>query len=222
MLLVEKYRPTKVAEFIGITDAKQDALDLIKDPYASAWLYIGASGTGKTSLALAIAEELGAELHHIPSQKCTIDAVTRVREKVAYAPMFGSGFHLILVDEADQMSSAAQNAWLSILDSTNRPENTIIIFTANDTDKLEPRFLSRVEKVKFSTYGIAKETQELLARVWSEELPGQSGEPNFARIVKEANNNIRESLQQLQRFIRRARNSGESSANSQQISLLTQ
>ena len=148
-LLVEKYCPTKVSEFIGAQDAKDAALDLLSDPNSAAFLFIGASGTGKTSLALALAGELGAMLHHVPSQSCTVETVKTLRSKLNFTPMFG-GFHFVLVDEADQMSGAAQLAWLSILDKTNRPENTIIVFTCNETERFESRFTSRCECIKFS------------------------------------------------------------------------
>ena len=202
-LLVEKYCPTKVNDFIGAQDAKDAALELLQDPNSASFLFIGASGTGKTSLALALASELDAQLHHIPSQSCTVETVKALRAKLNFRPMFG-GFHFVLVDEADQMSAAAQLAWLSILDSTNRPENTIIVFTCNETERFESRFTSRCECIKFSTQGISKETADLLARVWDNEVRDAEA-PNFARIVKESNNNIRESLQQLQKYIRRAK-----------------
>jgi DNA polymerase III gamma/tau subunit len=205
MLLVEKYRPSKIADFSGLSEVKQDAADLVANPYSSAWCFVGGSGTGKTTLSQAIASELNAETHHIPSQSCTVDTVKQLRHKLAYAPMFGAGWHVVIVDEADEMSAAAENAWLSLTDSTNRPANTIIIFTCNNTEKLKDRFLSRCEVVRFSTYGIAKDASELLARVWEEETQNASPVPNFARIVKEANNNIRESLQVLQKFVRRVK-----------------
>jgi DNA polymerase III delta prime subunit len=204
MLLVEKYRPTTINSFIGIDDARADAASLIRNPYESAWLFVGASGTGKTTLAQAIGAELGAEVHHIPSQSCTVETVKALRASLAYAPMFGADWHLVIVDEADEMSSAAENAWLSLLDSTNRPQKTIVIFTCNSTEKMKDRFISRCETVKFSTYGIAKDAADLLARVWEHETPATATAPNFVRIVKEANNNIRESLQVLQRHVRRA------------------
>ena len=205
MLLVEKYRPLTINSFAGISDALEDARSLVASPYNSAWLFVGASGTGKTTLAQAICTELAGELHHIPSQSCTVEVVKQLRASLAYAPMFGSQWHVVIVDEADEMSGAAENAWLSLLDSTNRPDQTIFIFTCNSTEKMKDRFISRCELVKFSTYGIAKDAADLLARVWETETGNTSPAPNFARIVKEANNNIRESLQVLQRHVRRAR-----------------
>lgn len=203
-LLVEKYRPTSIDSFIGIEDARESATELVRDPYSSAWTFVGASGTGKTTLALAIAAELGAQVHHIASQNCTVEAVKQLRTDLTFAPMFGSKWSVVIVDEADEMSSAAENAWLSLTDSTNRPINTIIIFTCNSTEKLKDRFLSRTEVVKFSNYAIQKDAAQLLADVWKRETGGADNAPNFARLVKEANGNIRESLQALQKFVRRA------------------
>ena len=106
--------------------------------------------------------------------------------------------HLVLVDEADRMSEAAQVSLLSKLDATNFPTNTIFIFTCNSSERLEPRFLSRLRTIEFSSYGIAKDATDLLARIWQNEAPAGALAPNFARIVKESNNNIRESLMKLE------------------------
>jgi replication-associated recombination protein RarA len=204
MLLVEKYRPTLIKDFAGLKSVMEDAADLVANPYTSSWLFVGKSGTGKTTLAQAIAMELGAEVHHIPSQSCTVETVRDLRKKLSLAPMFGSKWSVVIVDEADEMSPAAENAWLSLTDSTNRPVDTIIIFTCNSTEKLKDRFLSRCETVNFSTEGLAPHATRLLARVWEHEVTNGSPAPNFAGIVKESKTNIRESLQVLQRHIRRA------------------
>jgi len=197
-LLTEKYRPQATADFVGLDKAKKLCARLAVNPFDSAWLFVGASGTGKTTIALALAEEMQAELHHIPSQSCTVEAVKDLRAKLAYLPALGKRAHLVLVDEADQMSSAAQLALLSMLDSTNRPQQTIFIFTCNETERFEKRFLSRCGVIEFSSYGLAKDATALLARVWEHEANGADA-PNFARIVKESNNNIRAALMELQK-----------------------
>ena len=151
----------------------------------------------KEYLAMALAEEMHAELHHIPSQNCNLQTISDVIRMCWYAPMSGSSFHLVLVDEADQMSNAAQLALLSKLDSTDPPPNTIFVFTANDVDRLEKRFLSRTRVLEFSTYGMRSPLAVLLAEVWEKET-GKAGELNWERIAKDANGNVREALSVLE------------------------
>lgn len=196
--LTEKYRPRSLDGFIGLEKPRKLAAKLAANPFPSAWLFIGPSGTGKTTLALALAESIPAEVHHIPSQECNLNTLERIARTCHYVPMAGRKMHLILVDEADQMSPAAQLYLLSKLDSTGTLPNTIWIFTSNDSTRLEDRFLSRVKTVEFSSYGISSSAVELLQRIWLENAPSGSIAPNFARIVKESNNNVRESLQRLE------------------------
>lgn len=196
--LAEKYRPETLAGFVGLDKPKRICARLIAKPFPSAWLFLGSSGTGKTTMALALAAAIPAELHHIPSQECNLENIERVRRTCQYVPETGKRFHLVLVDEADQMTAPAQVSLLSKLDATNFPPNTIFIFTANATDRLEPRFLSRLHTVEFSSYGIAKDVAALLERIWIAETGGTGERPNFARIVKESNNNVREALMRLE------------------------
>jgi DNA polymerase III delta prime subunit len=138
-----------------------------------------------------------AELHHIPSQECNLENIERVRRTCQYVPMAGCRMHLVLVDEADRMTDAAQISLLSKLDSTNFPPSTVFIFTCNSSDRLEARFLSRLRTIEFSSYGISGDAAALLQRVWDAETSGAPA-PNFARIVKDSSNNVRESLMRLE------------------------
>lgn len=193
----EKYRPRRLEDFAGLEKPKNIARNLITKPRESAWLFKGPSGTGKTTLALAIAESMPAELHHIPSQECNLANLERIRSTCQYVPMQGYKFHLVLADEIDQLSGPAQISLLSKLDATNFFPNTVFIGTCNATDRLEDRFLSRFHIVEFSSYGISREVAALLERIWESEA-GTAEKPNFARIVKESNNNVRESLMRLE------------------------
>jgi replication-associated recombination protein RarA len=71
--LSEKYRPRKVAEFVGLPKAKRVLSRFVADPYACSFLFFGPPGVGKTSVAMAMAAEMGAEFHHLGSQKCNLD-----------------------------------------------------------------------------------------------------------------------------------------------------
>jgi replication-associated recombination protein RarA len=196
MPLSEKYRPHAIADFAGLDKPKRILSKFAASPYPSAWIFIGPPGVGKTTMALALTETLRAELHHIPSQQCNVVNVEDVIRKCWYVPESG-GFHLVLVDEADKMSNAAQLHFLSKLDATAFPPQTIFVFTCNATDGLEPRFLSRTRQIEFSSYGLASEATRLLESIWQREANGASA-PNFARIVKESSNNVRDALMCLE------------------------
>ena len=195
--LTEKYRPQTIDSFVGLEKPKKILSKLAANPFPSAWLFIGPSGTGKTTMALALATAIPAELHHIPSQECNLENIERVRRTCQYVPMAGCKMHMVLIDEADRMTDAAQISLLSKLDATNFPPNTIFIFTCNASDRLEARFLSRLRTIEFSSYGIAKDAAQLLEDIWNREAL-RSDAPNFSRIVKESNNNVRESLMRLE------------------------
>ena len=197
--LTEKYRPKTFQDFAGMEKQRKILQAFAGNPYPTSFLFVGGPGTGKTSMGLALAQAIPAELHHVPSQECTVDNIKRIRFTCQYVPMAPYRMHLVLTDEADVMSPQAQNSLLSILDSTNFPPATVFVFTCNATDRLEPRFLSRCKVLEFSTYGLGSEASELLQRVWHSETKGKAGlGPNFQRIVKESNNNVREALQRLE------------------------
>ena len=197
MPLTEKYRPTSINDFAGLDKVKKIMRKLAAEPFPSAWLFTGPSGTGKTTMALALAAEMKAELHHVPSQECNLENLERIRRTCQYVPMQGYRYHLVLIDEADRMSPAAQVSLLSKLDATNFPPNTVFVFTCNTTDGLEPRFLSRCHSLEFSSYGLSEQAAELLRRVWTSETDSPDT-PDFKRIVKNSANNIRAALMTLE------------------------
>jgi DNA polymerase III gamma/tau subunit len=195
--LSEKYRPQSIGEFVGLDRPKKILSAFCKRPTAGAWLFVGPSGVGKSSMALAMAAELQAELHKIPSQKCNAQNIEDTVRLCWYAPMTPGGFHVVLVDEADRMTPAAQLALLSKLDSTDPAPNTIWIFTCNSTDGLEPRFLSRCKTLEFSSYGMAAAAIPFLDKVWHAE-GGNGNCPDLARVIKDSRNNLRDALQVLE------------------------
>jgi replication-associated recombination protein RarA len=194
--LAEKYRPRSIRDFAGLEKPKRILSKFATNPYSAAWLFTGPPGTGKTTMALALSEMLAAELHHIPSQQCNVSAVEDVIRQCWYVPRTGA-FHLVLVDEADKMSGAAQLHFLSKLDATAYPPQTIFVFTCNSSEGLELRFLSRTRQIEFSSYGLASETVSLLQTIWQSEA-GDSPSPSFTQIVKQSRNNVRDALMSLE------------------------
>jgi replication-associated recombination protein RarA len=197
--LTDKYKPKRVADFL-MGFPKRVMLSLLANPKPSAWYFLGASGLGKTEMALAVAAEMPAQLHHIASKECDLERVRRLKLACNYVPhdMFNPErqckMHVVIIDEADQMSPGAQLAFLSLLDATGFPPNTVFIFTGNSTDGLEDRFMSRVKMLPFSKEGLAGEITKLLAFIWASEGGSAENAPNFARIVKDSKNNIRDAI----------------------------
>lgn len=80
--LSEKYRPRRIADFVGLDRPKRIATKFVAHPYDCSFLFYGPPGVGKTTLAQAMAEEMRAEFHHIGSQKCTLEELERVCRRI--------------------------------------------------------------------------------------------------------------------------------------------
>ncbi len=193
--LTEKYKPQAIADFIGLDKQKRILSKLAANPRELTLLFKGNSGTGKTSLGFAFARQIGAEVHHIGSQECKVEILQEHVRRCQFVPLTG-GFHVLIIDEADVMSDAAQKYLLSRMDGTERLPRTILILTCNATDRLEERFLSRCTILPdFNTHGVGDDIKAFAERVWIAEAGETAEKPNFARM---ATGNVRAALQALE------------------------
>lgn len=193
--LVSKYQPRTLDDFAGLTVPITLMRKLIASPWESAWIFAGQPGSGKTTLALAVAAELKAELHHIPAKACDLEMVTRVYEKCHYVPFVGE-WHVVLTDEIDKATEGAQLAFLSKLDAAAPVAKTIYFFTSNEIHNLEPRFVSRCRVLNFSDDGLEKPAIAMMRRIWKREASGP--EPDFAQLLRQNEMNIRGALNDLE------------------------
>jgi replication-associated recombination protein RarA len=87
--LSERYRPRLIADFIGLDKPRKVLAKFVSNPFPTVFLFLGPSGVGKTSMALAVAEAMGAETHVIASQQCTVGEVEHVTRLCHYIPKNG-------------------------------------------------------------------------------------------------------------------------------------
>jgi replication-associated recombination protein RarA len=193
MQLTERYRPRRIRDFAGLSRAKAVMTHFAKAPYPAAFCYMGAAGTGKTSLALAVAEEIKAQVIHVPAGECTVDKVRWLRDVTACVPMFGA-WHCVIIDECDRMTPQAQVAMLSLLDATGFPENTVFILTCNTTKGLETRFMSRCRTIEFDGGAESQEIANYLTGIWYRETGGQLPPFRMREFIETNGGNIRGAL----------------------------
>src|SRR6185437_11909889 len=153
--LVAKYRPVRLGEVLGQPDVVDALRAFVDRPYSCALLFHGASGTGKTSAAHALARELGVAvadremggLFEIASGAQSTEAVKRLLELLRYRPLCGSGWKGVLVNECDRMALPAETLWLDALE--NLPPRTVVVFSTNDPGRLSRRFRDRCQEYAF-------------------------------------------------------------------------
>lgn len=134
----EKYRPKKLDEVVDQKEIIKGISNLIKSPDIPHMLFAGPAGVGKTTTALCIAMELLGEewkkntLELNASDERGIKMVReRVKEfaasiKLASDKEFGKP-KIIILDEADEMTSEAQTALRRIIEDSARTTRFIII-----------------------------------------------------------------------------------------------
>ncbi len=134
----EKYRPKKLSQVVDQKEIIKGISNLIKSPDIPHMLFTGPAGVGKTTTALCIAMELLGEewrkntLELNASDERGIKMVReRVKEFAASIKLAGDREFgrpkIIILDEADEMTSEAQTALRRIIEDSARTTRFIII-----------------------------------------------------------------------------------------------
>ena len=159
LMWVEKYRPKTLDEVVGLKDIVDSLKAFMKNPKTMPHLmFAGVPGTGKTTLALAIAHTLygpnwkSFTLELNASDERGIDTVRdRIKDFSRYSRTgFGEAipFALIILDECDQMTGPAQTALRRIMEIGSRTSRFILI--CNQSSKIIEPIQSRCAIFRFS------------------------------------------------------------------------
>jgi replication factor C small subunit len=155
---VEKYRPTKLSEIVNQTEIIGSLEALIKDPTDMPHLmFSGSAGVGKTTTALCLSRQILGKNYNLNSvlelNASDERGIEMVREKVKkfskWSGFADIPFKIIILDEADEMTSAAQTALRRTIEDASKICRFILI--ANNISKIIEPIQSRCATFKFTT-----------------------------------------------------------------------
>lgn len=207
--LTEKYRPQTWEEVVG----QDKGVRAIRATLRRAWgvphyLFIGPSGTGKTTIAMLMAKELGVDFHEFNASDDR--GIDFVRDEIKRLSQY-KGQRIIWLDEADQLtggagaSGAAQHAMRRIMEKTD----AIFILSGNDEWKIIDAIKSRCVIFRFPPIPNHLIEQKVVEVIQKEQIQLEADteeKRNAIRqgikdLVANANGDMRQALNNLEKII---------------------
>ena len=150
-LWVEKYRPKKVEDYVWIDENQKHMVESwVKEKSIPHLLLSGGAGTGKTTLAKVLINELELESADVlminASRNNSVEDVRNKITNFGQTMPFGK-FKVILLDEADYLSPNAQAALRGVMEQYQHVLRFII--TCNYPQKIIPAIHSRCQGFNF-------------------------------------------------------------------------
>jgi len=222
VVFARKWRPKTFSEVIGqahITVTLENAIK--KDRLASAYLFSGPRGVGKTTTARILAKAINCEKGPTttPCNSCVscteitrsnsmdvleidgasnrgIDEIRNLREGARYAPAQG-GFKIYIVDEVHMLTTEAFNALLKTLEEP--PAHVKFIFATTENHKVPATILSRCQRFDFKRIAVPEIIQQLKLICQSEKIEIEDGALRL--IAQKADGGMRDSESLLDQVV---------------------
>lgn len=139
----QKYRPSKISELILPDRFKVQLQAMVDKGSIQNCLFAGSAGTGKTTAALALCDELGLEYLMInASENGNIDTLRTLIRNYASSVSFNGKKKVVILDEGDFLNAqSTQPALRNFLEEFS--SNVSFIMTANFKNRLIAPLLSR-------------------------------------------------------------------------------
>ena len=150
-LWVEEYAPQTVADCILPQTVKQTFLHYVKDGQFPNLILAGPAGSGKTSLARALCNDVGADFLFInASLDRGIGEVRTTVAQFASCTSLTGGNKVVLLDEADNLTQDSQKALRALIEEFQN--HCRFILTCNYPHNIIDAIHSRCSVVDFNSF----------------------------------------------------------------------
>lgn len=203
-LWVEKYRPKTIADCILPEEYKNTFQQYVNNKTIPHLLLCGSQGVGKTTVAMALCQEVGCDYLVINgSDESGIDTFRMKISHYASSTSFDGGRKVIIIDEADYLNAnSTQPAMRRAMEEFAK--NCSFILTCNYRNRLIEPLQSRCAVIEFKIK--PEEKQKIAAQFMKRAatILKQEGikfsPPVIAELVKKHFPDFRRVLNELQRY----------------------
>lgn len=200
----EKYRPRSIDDAVLATDLTTTFKQFVADKDVPNLLLTGKAGVGKTTAAIAMLNELGADFYMINgSLHGNIDTLRNEIMSYASAVSLTGGRKYVILDEADYLNpNSTQPALRNFMESFSK--NCGFILTCNYKNRIIPELHSRCSVIEFKIP--SAERPKLAAKFFKrviDLLKKESVEHDpkvVAAVVEKHFPDFRRTLNELQRY----------------------